>query len=128
MVRLSDAQRRLNAVREQAPDRREVACPVCRREIFLDVLVGVVISGEEKHPTFGTYPGFYGLVRRATPTEDSRSSEPRPWLDTTITCRRGHRLQVPLGPVLERLIERAPDAEPIYLRVAPEPDPIKFRF
>lgn len=112
----------MDDVREQVPDRREVACPVCRREIFRDVLVGVVISGEEKNPTFGKYPGFYGLVRRAKPTEDGRPSEPRPWLDPTITCRRGHRLQVPLGPVLERLIERTPDGEPIYL---PKASPIR---
>lgn len=132
------AHRRLHGVRGQTGE-REVCCPACRstylnarlpadRSVFTDVVVGVVVSGEERHPTFGKHPGFYGLVREGdTSGAEERVSEPRPWLSPTITCRRGHRLKVPVGEALERLIDRTPDGEPIYLPKPDPPTPIRLR-
>ena len=99
-----------------------------RREMaFTDVLVGIVISDGTQSPTFGGYPGFYGTVRAGVDEGQGRLSEPRPWLDPTITCRRGHRLKVPLGRDLKRLLERTPAGEPIYLPKAPPKEPIALK-
>ena len=101
-------------MRRQEANEREACCPVCRRQLHVDVVVGMVVLGEE--------PAFYGQVRHR-----KRESDLRPWLDPTIPCRRGHRLKVPAGQALERLIERAPEGEPIYLPKADAPTPIKLR-
>ena len=111
---LSDAQRTLGGMRRQEANEKEACCPVCRRQLHMDVVVGMVVLGDE--------PVFYGQVRHR-----KRDSDLRPWLDPTIECRTGHRLKVPSTAELRRALERAPDGQPIYLRVAPAPDPIKLR-
>lgn len=91
------------------------------------MLVGMVISDDSRHPTFGEFPGFYGLVRKKRDTSRFRASEPRPWLKPTIECRRGHRLQVPVGRDLQRIMDRSPVGQPIYLAKAPPVTPMKLR-
>jgi hypothetical protein len=54
-------------------------------------------------------------------------SELREWLDPTVTCRRGHRLQVPFGDDVQRLLDATPRGAKVYLPTAPEPKPIRLR-
>lgn len=70
----------------------------------------------------GEDPVFYGQVRHR-----KRDSDLKPWLDPVITCRTGHRLKVPSTAALRQALEKAADDQPIYLRVAPKPEPIKLR-
>lgn len=108
------AQRTMRRMRRQEANEAEACCPVCRRQLHMDVVVGMVVLGDE--------PAFYGQIRHR-----KRDSDLRPWLDPTIECRTGHRLKVPGTAQLRRMLDKAPEGQPIYLRVAPEPDPIKLR-
>lgn len=101
-------------VRRQETNEMEACCPICRRELHLDVLVGMVVLGDE--------PIFYGLVRHR-----KRDSNLRPWLNPVITCRNRHRVKVPSAAELRRALRKAPAGEPIYLQVGPPPKLIPLR-
>jgi hypothetical protein len=97
-------------------------CPVCHRRNRLGVIVGIIQGDPEGHPVF-----YGGIRRRRAEGEPERLTDLRPWLDPVITCRRGHRLQVPAGQSLARAMSRTPAGALMYLKVAPPSEPIPLR-
>jgi hypothetical protein len=108
---LSVVQRTICAVQMQTEMEREAYCPVCRRR-HIDVVVGMFLER-------GGPLEFWGQLRRPRKGPQERTSDLRPWLDPVIKCRRGHRLQVPFGADVQRLLRATPRNCKVYLRTAP---------